>query len=111
MTTTPSPEPARRRRPKHPARRTRLGLSVGAAVTTLGLTGAYWISDLQAGTTVASETSTASSDSSASSISSATESYDLDDDASDDDSLEDESSTTVDVTPSFRSPDTSSRAS
>jgi hypothetical protein len=108
MTMTPSPQPARRRRPKHPARRTRLGLSVGAAVTTLGLTGAYWVSDLQAATSAASPTSTSSSGSSVSS-SSDTQSYDFDDD--DDDYSEENSSSTIDVTPSYSSPNTSSRAS
>jgi len=109
MTTNPaSPQPARRRRPKHPARRTRLGLGIGAAVTTLGLTGAYWISDLQAGTSAASATSTSSSDASVSS-SSNTQSYDFDDD--DDDYSDDDSSPSIDVTASYSSPNTSSRAS
>ena len=104
----PHSQPERRRRPKHPARRTRVGLGVGAAITTLGLTGGYWLTDAHASTSAAKSTS---NDSVSSSSNTSSSSYSDDDFYDDDNSSSSSSNQSVNVTPSHSAPDTSSRAS
>jgi hypothetical protein len=93
-----------RRRPRHPAKRTRRGLAIGAAIATIGLTGVYWSSELGG--------STAAAGSSSKDISS---SYEDDDEYEsfdeDYDTYDDDTSSSVDVAPSAAAPDTSSGAS
>lgn len=112
MTNQRSPQPERKRRPKHPARRTRIGLGVGAAVTTLGLTGAYWMTGVQASTSAAGTNSSSNGTSASSRSSDDSSSSTSDDDFyEDDDDGSSYSTPSVNVAPSSSAPDTSSRAS
>jgi len=106
--TSPSQAP-RRRRPRHPALRTRRGIAVGAVVATAGLTAAYALSGVGAATSASSSGSSGSSSGSSSSSSS----YTADDSAYDDggSSYDSSSSNRVDVASSSSAPDTQSSAS
>jgi hypothetical protein len=77
---------------------------VGAAVATLGLTGTYWLGDLQTTTAVAATDDSTT----ATTVAGSVDTYDEDDFDFEDDSFDDES---VDVVPSAAASDTSSRAS
>ena len=103
--TNPS-QPARRRRPRHPALRTRRGIAAGAVVATAGLTAAYALSGVGAATSASSSGSSSGSSSSSSS-------YTADDSAYDDggSSYDSSSSNRVDVASSSSAPDTQSSAS